>query len=52
MFIEETVIDERAIRRLATTKGCIVTRENCMWNYCNVVLDDDDIWSVLNDTMM
>lgn len=47
-FFEETVVDERAIRRLAQSKGCTVTRSNGTWNCCGAEqLDDDEVWSVL-----
>ena len=46
-FIEETVIDERAIRRLASNKSCKVTRENGLWDCCGVSMDDDEVWEVL-----
>lgn len=46
-FIDETVIDERAIRRLAASKGCEVSRTDGMWNCCGVSLDDDEIWACL-----
>ena len=48
-FIEETVVDERAIRRLAESKGCKVSRENSMWNCCGVMLNDDEVWAVLQN---
>lgn len=47
-FIDETVIDERAIRRLAASKGVQVTRTNGTWNFQGISLDDDEVWSVLN----
>lgn len=48
LFIDETSIDERAIRRLAASKGCSVTRSNGTWTACGVEqLDDDEVWSVL-----
>lgn len=49
VFIEETVVDERAIRRLAESKGCNVTRTNGAWSCCGVEgLDDDEVWSVIS----
>lgn len=47
-FLDETVIDERAVRRLAARKGIELGRTNGMWDFQGVALDDDDIWSVLS----
>lgn len=44
----ENGIDERAIRRLAASKGTEISRTDGLWNCCGVQLDDDDIWACLN----
>lgn len=46
-FLDETVLDERAIRRLAASRGLNVNRLDGTWNVQGVLLDDDDAWSVL-----
>lgn len=48
-FIEVSEIDERGIRRLAQSRGAMVTRtgENA-YVYNGVSLSDDEVWSVLS----
>lgn len=48
VFTEETVVEEKAIRRLAKSKSCEVTRLDGQWNCCGVEMDDDEVWSVLS----
>lgn len=49
-FVEVTEIDERAVRRLAASKGITVikTGDNA-WTCCDVAMDSDDVWSCLSN---
>lgn len=52
VFIEETEIDERGIRRLAQSRGTSVTRNGSVWNILGAGIDsidltDDECWDVL-----
>lgn len=49
IFTEETEVDPRAIRRLAASKGCEVSRNESAWMCCGVEMDDDEVWSVLSN---
>lgn len=48
-FIESTEVSERGIRRLAQSRGTMVTRtgENA-YVFNGVAMDDDEVWSVIS----
>lgn len=48
-FVEETEIDERAIRRLASAKGFTVTKSEDSWMCCGVSMSDDEVWACLSN---
>jgi len=48
VFIEETELTERSLRRLAASKGVTATRDEGWWRYNGVSLTDDEFWSVMN----
>lgn len=49
-FFEETVIDERGIRRLAQSRGCDVSKSGDTYSCCGVDgLTDDEVWAVLSE---
>lgn len=47
-FVEETEIDERAIRRLGSEKGITVTKSGDSWTCCGVSMSDDEAWALLS----
>lgn len=47
-FLDETEVCERAVRRLARSRGVQVNLNNGVWNYAGVELDGDDLWAVLS----
>ncbi len=47
-FIETTEIDERAIRRLALSKGLPVHKNGPEYWISGISLTDDECWSVLS----
>lgn len=47
-FIEETEIEERGIRRLAQSRGTMVTRIGVNeYLFNDVAVTDDEVWSLL-----
>lgn len=48
MFLDETEICERAVRRLARSRNADVTRNNGNWMFNGVSLDSDEMWDVLS----
>ena len=48
VFIQETEVDERGIRRLAQSRGTSVTRTGVnSYVYNGVPMSDDEVWDVL-----
>lgn len=45
-FIEETNVSERALRRLAASKGVTARRIDGHWSYEGLSLDDDEFWAL------
>ena len=52
VFLSETELCERSLRRLAESKGCTLTRNGDEYTIHNgeplITVDDEDCWSVLN----
>jgi hypothetical protein len=48
MFLDETEICERAVRRLARSRNADVSRSNGSWMFNGVELDSDEMWDVLS----
>lgn len=48
MFLDETEVCERAIRRLARSRKADVSRINGAWMFNGVELDSDEMWDVLS----
>lgn len=47
-FLDETEVCERAVRRLARSRGANVSRNDGTWHYKGVELDSDEIWDTLS----
>lgn len=47
-FIQETAICERAVRRLARSRGVSVNRQGNSWMFNGVELSDDEAWDTIS----
>lgn len=48
VFIEETEIDERGLRRLAQSRGCSISKNGSEYTVMGATMTDDEAWSVIH----
>jgi hypothetical protein len=47
VFLQETELDERSLRRLAQSRDCLISKSGSEYTVKGVTLSDDEAWDLL-----